>query len=141
MFEEKECQLLLEWDTGGQNPQGSDIFYEFINSHLISHLCPFDGFSSHSVVILDNCSIHHGQEVIGSLRDVGVMIHFLPLYSPDLNPIEEAFSKVKMELKNIEPQIADIETAILASFATITTQDCNGWISHSSVYNTHTQAV
>ena len=131
---------ILDVKTHKETSTG-DTFYEFIHTHLIPHLCPFDGFSSHSVVILDNCSIHHCREVIGSLKDIGVMIHFLPPYSPDLNPIEEAFSKVKTELKTIEPGITDIETAILASFATITAQDCRGWISHSGVYNTHTLAV
>ena len=47
--------------------------------------------------------------------------------------IEEAFSKVKTELKRIEiREIFDTETAVLA---TITTDDCKGWISHSSAYN------
>ena len=130
---------ILDVKTHKERSTG-DIFYEFIHSHLIPHLCPFDGFSPHSVVILDNCSVHHCQEVIGSLRDTEVMIQFLAPYSPDLNPIEEAFSKVKTELKSIEPHITDVETAIPASFATITPQDCKGWISHSGVYNTHTQA-
>lgn len=62
-------------------------------------------------------------------------MHFLPLYSPDLNLIEEAFSKVKTEMRRIEAQFMDIETALVASFATITEQDCRGWISHSGVYN------
>ena len=55
--------------------------------------------------------------------------------SPPLNPIEEAFSKVKTELKSIETYISDIETAVLASFSTISASDCRGWISHYSVYN------
>ena len=125
---------LLDVKTHKETSNG-DIFYDFIHTHLIPHLCPFDGHSSRSVVVLDNCSIHHCTEVIASLRDIGVMVHFLPPYSPDLNPIEEAFSKVKTELRSIEAQFIDIETALLASFATITEQDCRGWISHSGVYN------
>ena len=61
-----------------------DIFYDFVNTHLIPHLCPFDGYSSNSVVVLDNCSIHHCTKVVTSLRDIGVMVHFLP-QSPELN--------------------------------------------------------
>ena len=125
---------LLDVKTHKETSNG-DIFYDFIHTHLIPHLCPFDGHSSRSVVVLDNCSIHHWTEVIASLRDIGVMVHFLPPYSPDLNPIEEAFSKVKTELRSIEAQFIDIETALLDSFATITEQDCRGWISHSGVYN------
>ena len=65
-----------------------------------------------------------------------VLVHFLPPYSPDFNHIEEAFSKVKTELKSIDLEIIDTEIAGLASFTTITPQDCRGWISHSGIYNT-----
>jgi transposase len=82
--------------------------------------------------VLDNCSIHHCAEVIETLKEIGVLVHFLPPYSPDLNPIEEAFSKVKTQLKSID--ISDTETALLASFATITADDCRGWISHAGIY-------
>ena len=112
-----------------------DIFYEFIHTHLLPHLCPFDGQNSNSVVILDNCSIHHCREVMSALTDIGVMVHFLPPYSPDFNPIEEAFSKVKTELKGLEPYIEDTETAVLASFTTVTPHDCRSWISHSGIYH------
>ena len=125
---------ILDVKTHKETTNG-DIFYDFIQTHLIPHLCPFNGHSSRSVVILDNCSIHHCVEVVATLRDIGVICHFLPPYSPDLNSIEEAFSKVKTELRNIETEFMDIETAMLASFATITEQDCRGWISHSGVYN------
>lgn len=125
---------ILDVKTHKETTTG-DVFYEFIHTHLIPHLCPFDGLNSKSVVILDNCSIHHCAEVESTLREIGVMVHFLPPYSPDLNPIEEAFSKVKTQLKSIELDVGDTEAAVLASFATVTTQDCIGWISHSGVYN------
>ena len=114
-----------------------DIFYDFVNTHLIQHLMPFNGVNYNSVVVLDNCSIHHCREVVESLKDIGVLVHFLPPYSPDLNPIEEMFSKIKIELKSIEQEtiIEDIEAAVLASFTTITPSDCKNWISHSGVYN------
>ena len=61
------------------------------------------------------------------------MVHFLP-HSPDLNPIEEAFSKVKSQLQSVET-LDDTEAAVLASFATLSVQDCRNWIAHSGVYN------
>ena len=113
-----------------------DIFYDFIQTCLIPHLMPFNGINPHSVVILDNCSIHHCAEVVSTLRDIGVLVHFLPPYSPDLNPIEQAFSKVKSQLKTIDPEEElDMETALLASFAAITAEDCRGWISHPGIYS------
>ena len=55
---------------------GSD-FYDFVEKPLLLHLRPFDGTSSHSVVIMDNCSIHHTQEVVSLIEEVGVIVHFL----------------------------------------------------------------
>ena len=98
-----------------------DVFYDFVRSHLISHLMPFNGINPHSVVVLDNCSIHRCVEVMVTFRDIGVLEHFLPPYSPDFNPIEEAFSKVKSQLKTINP-----EEKLDTSFATITAADCRG---------------
>ena len=67
-----------------------DTFYDFVQTHLIPHVMPFNGTNPHSVVVLDNCSIHYCEEVVATLRDVGTLVHFLPPYSPDYNPIEEA---------------------------------------------------
>ncbi len=58
----------------------------------------FDGTSSKSVIVLDNCSIHHVPEVIKLLEDAGILVMFLPPYSPDFNPIEETFSSVKYSI-------------------------------------------
>ena len=58
-----DVKMVTETSTG-------DTFYEFVQTHLIPHLLPFNGINPHSVVILDNCLIHHCSEVITSLRDV-----------------------------------------------------------------------
>ena len=115
---------------------GSD-FYDFVEKHMLPHLHPFDGTSSHSVVIMDNCSIHHTQEVVSLIEEIGVIVHGLPPYSPDLNPIEEPFSKVKYNFKYLERimNINDLETIILCAFSMITQRDCQGWISHCNIYN------
>ena len=52
----------------------------------------FDGVSEKSIVIMDNCSIHHVAEVKRMFMDSGIAVFFLPPYSPDYNPIEETFS-------------------------------------------------
>jgi len=69
---------------------------------------------AHSVVVMDNCSIHHISEIVQMIEEVGAIVHFLPPYSPDLMPIEMAFSKVKTSLKmdRIE-EVADMEIALL----------------------------
>lgn len=93
----------------------------------------FNGINPHSVVIMDNCAIHNVDGVVKSILDVGALVHFLPPYSPDLQPIEETFSKVKTELSEIENTMntADIELLLLASFLSITPQDCQH---HSGIY-------
>lgn len=114
-----------------------ELFYHFVQSHLLPHLMPFNGTNLHSVVILDNCSIHHIPEVVASIQDVGTLVLFLPPYSPDLNPIEELFSKVKTTFKSAEfnmPHITDLQILLLSSFTSVTVEDCNGWIEHSEIY-------
>ena len=54
-----------------------------------------------SVLIADNCSIHHVEEISAVLEDAQVIAHYLPPYSPDYNPIE-VFAKVKLMLKAME---------------------------------------
>lgn len=74
----------------------------FIERHLIPHPHPFNGINLNSVVIMDNCTIHHVPEICEIIEDVGAMVHFLPPYSPDFNPIELAFSKVKTTMQALE---------------------------------------
>lgn len=114
-----------------------DAFYDFVCSSLLPHLMPYNGTNKHSTVILDNCSIHHIAEVSDVFKDTSVLTHFLPPYSPDYNPIELAFSKVKYMIKSLEVEmqaIDDIETIVLCAFATITAADCQAWIESIGIY-------
>jgi len=76
---------------------------------------------------MDNCSIHHTQEVVSLIEEVGVIIHFLSSYFPDLNPIEEAFLKDKKNIKYLERTMdkSDLETIMLCTYAMISKQDCH----------------
>ena len=108
----------------------SKVFFEFVRE---SPLQPFDGTNSHSVVVMDNCSIHHVNEVEELFREAGVLLLFLPPYSPDLTPIELLFSKVKYYLKrntDIVNSIPDPEPVITAAFNSITEEDCTAWAKH-----------
>ena len=115
-----------------------DTFYNFVCTSLITKLMPFNnGMNPNSVVVLDNCSVHHVDEVSQALDDCGVIIHFLPPYSPDYNPIELAFSKAKYLIKSMEREmqvINDLETIVLAAFASITSTDCQAWINSIGIY-------
>ena len=73
----------------------AQILFDFVRGSLIPNMLPIDGSSPRSVAVMDNCSIHHADSVKELFRQVGVLLIFLPPYSPDLNPIELAFAKVK----------------------------------------------
>ena len=74
-------------------------FETFLSMELSSKLLPFDGINPRSIVVMDNASIHHVDEVLQFLEDLGVLVYYLPPYCPDLNRIEELFSKVKYVMK------------------------------------------
>ena len=76
-----------------------DVFEDFVQTTLLPLLQAFNGTNSHSVVVMDNASIHHVHKIVEMIHGVGALVRFLPPYSPDLDPIEEAFSKVKSFLK------------------------------------------
>ena len=53
-----------------------DAFYDFVCTSLLTKLMPFDGANHNRVVILDNCSVHHVNEVDQALSDCGVITHY-----------------------------------------------------------------
>ena len=71
-----------------------DDFFDFIRGTLIPHMGPFDGVSPHSILIMDNCSVHHVNKVRKLLQQAGFFMLFLPPNSPNLNPLEKAFSYI-----------------------------------------------
>lgn len=78
---------------------------------------PFNGINQNSVVIIDNCSVHHVSGVESMITSMGALVNYLPPYSPDLNPIEECFSEVKACLKSTETTSCyDLETVVLSGF-------------------------
>ena len=90
---------VYEWVTGVKGVTSNETFYSFIEECLLPQLLPVNGNNPHSVVIMDNCSIHHIGEIVQMIGEVGAIVHFLPPYSPDFMSIEMAFSKVKISLK------------------------------------------
>lgn len=126
--------LALKIVRGGVD---GDAFYNFACESLLPRLMPYNGTNKHSVIIIDNCSIHHVDEVDQVLKDTSALTHYLPPYSPDYNPIELAFSKVKYMIKALEAEMQateDIDTIILCAFATITVADCQAWINSIGIY-------
>ena len=84
------------------------------------------------IVILDNLSIHLGSRVKQAIEARGCRLLFLPAYSPDLSPIEEAFSKLKTMLRRAGARTREaLQEAIATALDLITATDAHGWFTHS----------
>ena len=100
----------------------------------------FDGYVRHilaptlrqgQVVVADNLKAHHSERARAAIEAAGARFLPLPAYSPDFNPIEEAFSKVKQFLRRAQARTdEDRRAATWAAFATITTDNITGWFTH-----------
>ena len=124
---------LEDVDTYEGNING-DIFCDFVERCLVPILQPFNGTNCRSVVVMDNASIHHVDEVVSTIHATGAILRFLPPYSPDYNPLEESFSKVKGFLKANElayDVTSHPRLLVAMGFNTVTTEDCNGYIRHA----------
>ena len=83
------------------------------------------------IVFMDNCAIHKLEEIEAALEAVGAWVIFLPAYSPDLNPIENCWSKVKTLLRSLKPRTwSELQEALVEAFSSITVQDILGWFRH-----------
>ena len=83
------------------------------------------------VVIMDNLSAHKGERVRTLIEDRGCELLYLPPYSPDLNPIEEAFSKIKRLLRGIGPRTREVLVeAIGKALDAISVKDAKGFFTH-----------
>lgn len=79
----------------------AELFCTYVETQLAPTLSPGD------VVILDNLSSHKSPRAANALRDIGAWLLFLPPYSPDLNPIEMAFSKLKTLIRKAAARTYD----------------------------------
>jgi transposase len=82
-------------------------------------------------VLMDNLRVHKAEAVRERIEARGCRLVFLPRYSPDFNPIEGAFSKLKTFLRRVQARTREgLEAAIGAGLQTITAQDAQGWFEH-----------
>ena len=107
-------------------------FEHFVKECLLPVLMPYNGVNPRSIVVMDNASIHHVQQVTDLIENQAkAKLIFLPPYSPDLNPAEEVFSKVKYIMKQNDAlfQISNTpRVLLLEAFSTITPNDCQSYI-------------
>jgi transposase len=100
-------------------PMNRAAFQAYIEQVLVPTLRRGD------TVIMDNLPAHKGTEVRRAIEAAGAMLRYLPPYSPDFNPIETAFSKLKAALRKAAARtIAGLETAIRDALSTFTPAEC-----------------
>lgn len=83
------------------------------------------------VVVLDNLSAHKGEAARQAVEAVGARVVFLPAYSPDLNPIELAFAKIKQQLRTAAQRTEEgLQTATAQAIDAISAADARGFYAH-----------
>ena len=88
-------------------------------------------------MILDNLGSHKGKAVRRAVRDVGTRLVFLPKYSPDLNPIEQAFAKLKGFVRKRAPRSFDaISNALAEALTTVSPTECANYVANSGYAST-----
>ena len=102
-----------------------EVFRVYVQKVLSPFLRPGD------LVVMDNLAPHKSEATLALIQQRGADVLFLPAYSPDLNPIEQMWSKVKNTLRSLEARTPDSLLAALGqALAAITPQDTLNWFVH-----------
>jgi len=106
-------------------PTDTEVFHAYVREVLCPALRPGD------IVIMDNLSPHKKSQTLELIAAAKASALFLPAYSPDLNPIEMMWSKVKALLRKAEARThSDLLQAITDALRAITPQDAANWFAH-----------
>ena len=130
---ETTMTFLAALRTGGiaapcvfDGPINGCLFQAWAEQCLVPTLRPGD------IVVLDNLGSHKGQATRRAIRKAGAHLLFLPPYSPDLNPIEMMFAKLKTLLRKAdERSIADVWHRIGSLLGEFTPTECRNYIRHA----------
>lgn len=99
-----------------------EAFLIYTKEILLPSLTPGD------ILVMDNLSVHYHAKAINLLERSGIKIEFLPPYSPDFNPIEKMWSKIKALLREIEVRTKeDLSQAITYALNVVAAQHARGW--------------
>lgn len=104
----------------------AEVFAAFVEVELAPNLKPGD------IVVLDNLSAHKNAAALAAIRKVGAEVLFLPPYSPEFNPIERAWSKLKEYIRRLQTLTRDaFEKAVAAAMDAISLEDIMAWTNHA----------
>jgi len=102
-----------------------DLFREYVRVFLVPTLKPGD------TVVMDNLSSHKVSGIVEMIHTAGAQVKFLPPYSPDFNPIELMWSKMKAFLRKLKIRSRDLlDEAVASSLASVSLSDINNWFLH-----------
>lgn len=100
----------------------AEVFVAFVEVELAPNLKPGD------IVVMDNLSAHKNPRALRTIREAGAEVLFLPPYSPEFNPIERAWSKLKEFIRRAQTLSREaFERAVAAAMDAITPQDIRAW--------------
>jgi transposase len=100
----------------------TETFRAYVQQVLLPTLQPGD------LVVMDNLSPHKSDQTLCLIAQAGAQVLFLPAYSPDLNPVEKMWSKIKGLLRRAEARTpAELISAIGQALARVTPADALGW--------------
>ncbi len=107
-------------------PINGERFRIYVEQVLVPTLKPGD------IVIMDNLGSHKSKAVRQAIRSAGAKLFFLPKYSPDLNPIEQVFSKLKHLLRKAAARTTDTVCAAIGQLLdTYTPQECKNYFNNA----------
>jgi transposase len=108
-----------------ESPTDGDVFLAFLEQVLCPRLQPGQ------VVILDNLGAHRVAGVRELVAARGARLVYLPPYSPDFNPIEQAWSKIKQQLRSAKARVVEVlEQAAAEAISLITPENAVAWFRH-----------
>lgn len=103
-----------------------DVFRAFVEQELLPKLRAGD------LVVMDNLNAHKNVAAIAAIRGIGADVLFLPPYSPEYNPIESAWAKLKDALRRLETTSRDaFDRAVAWAMTAVTTSDIREWTAHA----------
>jgi transposase len=122
------CSMRVDGSTACMAVEGATDT-EVFRAYVERVLCPT--VRAGDLVVMDNLSPHKSKPTLSLLAQAGAQVRFLPAYSPDLNPIENMWSKVKTHLRSAEARTEPaLIGAIASALKTVTSQDAANWFAH-----------
>jgi len=125
----RQDRIEAPWLLNG--PVNGERFRVYVEKVLVPTLLPDD------IVVMDNLGSHKSKAVRQAIRKAGARLLLLPKYSPDLNPIEQFFAKLKHHLRKAQPRSLDaVCETIATAIDTVTPSECSNYFAHDGYAQT-----